>query len=38
MKTLNWKDYITFYIKGMRVHLFKDELSNVEAARTKWNR
>ncbi|CAO1326836.1 unnamed protein product [Diamesa serratosioi] len=38
MQSLNWKDYITLYIKGMRVHLFKDELSNVEAARTKWNR
>lgn len=38
IQTLHWKDYLTFYIKGMRVYLFKDDLSNVEAARTKWNR
>lgn len=35
---LNWTEYISYYMKGMRMYLFKDDLSNVEVARKKWRR
>jgi alcohol-forming fatty acyl-CoA reductase len=38
MKSLDWEVYIKEYMKGMRVYLFKDELSNVTEARKKWRR
>lgn len=38
MSDMVWVDYLRYYIKGMRIHLFKDDLSTVQAARRKWNR
>lgn len=38
MQSLDWRDYIKEYMKGMRVYLFKDELSNAAVARKKWRR
>lgn len=38
METLDWEEYITEYMTGMRVYLFKDELSTAAAARKKWKR
>ncbi|CRL00357.1 CLUMA_CG013629, isoform A [Clunio marinus] len=38
MQSLDWEEYIKEYMKGMRVYLFKDELSNAEQARKKWRR
>lgn len=38
MKSMDWKEYSHHYIKGMRLYLFKDDLSTVESARRKWNR
>lgn len=38
MKTMDWIDYCHHYIKGMRLYLFKDDLSTLTAARRKWNR
>ena len=35
---LEWVEYLTWYIKGMRVHLFKDGLETIEASRSKWTR
>ena len=38
MKQMDWIQYSHHYIKGMRLYLFKDDLSTVKAARSKWNR
>lgn len=38
MKSLDWEVYIKEYMKGMRVYLFKDDLSNAAEARKKWRR
>lgn len=38
MQSLDWEEYIKEYMKGMRVYLFKDELSNAAEARKKWRR
>jgi len=38
MQSLDWEVYIKEYMKGMRVYLFKDELSNATEARKKWRR
>lgn len=38
IKNVNWEEYSHHYLKGMRVYLFKDDLSNVDAARNKWRR
>lgn len=38
MESLDWEEYISEYMKGMRVYLFKDELNNAPAARKKWQR
>ena len=38
IQSLDWEDYIAEYMKGMRVYLFKDELSNAAEARKKWKR
>ncbi|XP_026467581.1 fatty acyl-CoA reductase wat-like [Ctenocephalides felis] len=38
MQTMDWSAYMKTYIKGMRIYLFKDDLSTIEAARRKWNR
>ena len=38
MKKLDWIEYLRYYIRGMRVYLFKDDLSTLKAARRKWNR
>lgn len=38
MQSLDWTEYITEYMKGMRVYLFKDDLSNAPQARKKWQR
>jgi alcohol-forming fatty acyl-CoA reductase len=38
MESLDWVDYIKEYMKGMRVYLFKDDLSNAAEARKKWKR
>lgn len=38
MQSLDWEVYIKEYMKGMRVYLFKDELSNAAEARKKWRR
>ena len=35
---LSWEEYISHYMIGMRMYLFKDDLSNVEIARKKWRR
>lgn len=36
MSSLDWDEYIRHYMLGMRVHLFKDDLSNADEARKKW--
>lgn len=38
IRNIDWEDYSHHYIKGMRLHLFKDDLSTLESARIKWNR
>jgi Male sterility protein len=38
MSLLNWEEYISHYMLGMRIYLFKDDLSNVNEARKKWRR
>lgn len=38
LKSLDWEVYIKEYMKGMRVYLFKDDLSNAAEARKKWRR
>lgn len=38
MKDLDWMEYLTHYIHGMRTYLFKDDDSTVKSARVKWNR
>jgi fatty acyl-CoA reductase len=38
MTPLSWEEYISHYMIGMRMYLFKDDLSNVEVARKKWRR
>lgn len=38
MKNLDWFEYLRNYIRGMRIFLFKEDESNLEAARQKWNR
>lgn len=38
MKDLDWKEYMSHYIHGMRTHLFKDDDSTLKSARIKWNR
>lgn len=38
MKTMDWVEYSYHYIKGMRLYLFKDDLSTLESARKKWAR
>jgi alcohol-forming fatty acyl-CoA reductase len=38
MSSLDWEEYIKEYMKGMRVYLFKDDLSNAADARKKWRR
>lgn len=38
MQTMDWSAYMKTYIKGMRIYLFKDDLSTIESARRKWNR
>ncbi|XP_043286437.1 fatty acyl-CoA reductase wat-like [Venturia canescens] len=38
MRQLNWKKYFKNYIKGVRVYLFKDDLSTLEASRKKSER
>ncbi|KAL7043749.1 hypothetical protein ACKWTF_001650 [Chironomus riparius] len=38
MSTLKWDEYISHYMIGMRMYLFKDDLSNVDEARKKWTR
>lgn len=38
MKQMDWIEYSHHYIKGMRLYLFKDDLSTVPSARRQWNR
>lgn len=38
LKSLSWEEYIKGYMVGMRVYLFKDDLSTADEARKKWNR
>jgi len=38
MKQVDWIEYSRYYMRGMRIYLFKDDLSTVEAAKRKWNR
>lgn len=38
MRDMDWVEYSYHYIKGMRLYLFKDDLSTLPAARRKWNR
>lgn len=38
LSSLDWEVYIKEYMKGMRVYLFKDDLSNAAEARKKWRR
>lgn len=38
MKTMDWEEYSYHYIKGMRLYLFKDDLSTLESAKRKWRR
>lgn len=38
IKTLDWFEYLRYYIRGMRVYLMKDDLSTLEASKRKWNR
>jgi alcohol-forming fatty acyl-CoA reductase len=38
LSSLDWEDYIKEYMKGMRVYLFKDDLSTAPVARKKWRR
>lgn len=38
MRGMDWVEYSFHYIKGMRLYLFKDDLSTVPAARRKWRR
>lgn len=38
MKTMDWEEYSHHYIKGMRLYLFKDDLSTLESAKKKWIR
>lgn len=38
MKDMDWASYFHYYIRGMRIYLFKDDLSTLDSARTKWKR
>lgn len=38
IRELNWREYFRNYIIGMRVNLFKDDLSTLEASRKKSKR
>lgn len=38
IRNVDWEDYSHHYIKGMRLYLFKDDLSTLEVARKKWAR
>lgn len=38
MKNMDWFHYLKYYIRGMRIYLFKDDLSTLEASRRKWRR
>lgn len=38
MAEIDWLFYFRNYVKGMRVYLFNDPLSNVEAAKRKYKR
>ncbi|KAF5284905.1 hypothetical protein FQA39_LY16860 [Lamprigera yunnana] len=38
LKELNWDEYFTEYIKGIRVHLIGDPLHTMDAAKSKWLR
>ncbi|XP_055698069.1 fatty acyl-CoA reductase wat-like [Phlebotomus papatasi] len=38
IKDIDWASYCHFYIRGMRIYLFKDDLSTLDAARRKWRR
>lgn len=38
MKEMDWASYLHYYIRGMRIYLFKDDLSTLESARKKWKR
>lgn len=38
IKNVDWEEYSFHYIKGMRLYLFKDDLSTLDAAKKKWAR
>lgn len=38
MKNFNWDQYFETYLKGIRVYLFKDDLSTLEQSKIRWKR
>ncbi|XP_033211757.1 fatty acyl-CoA reductase wat-like [Belonocnema kinseyi] len=38
MKNFNWELYFETYLKGIRVYLFKDDLSTLEQSKKRWIR
>lgn len=38
MQDMDWASYFHYYIRGMRIYLFKDDLSTLDSARKKWKR
>ncbi|XP_066991212.2 fatty acyl-CoA reductase wat [Anabrus simplex] len=38
MRTLNWDEFFYGYLRGVRVHLMKDDLSTVPQAKIRWRR
>lgn len=38
LRKLDWEEYFKEYIKGIRLHLLRDPISTLDAARARWNR
>lgn len=38
IKCLKWEAYLKNYVKGARLHVLKEDMSTLAAARRKWNR
>lgn len=38
IRSVEWDQYLSNYIKGARVYFLKDDMSSLPEARKKWNR
>ncbi|KAL0281211.1 UNVERIFIED_CONTAM: hypothetical protein PYX00_002266 [Menopon gallinae] len=38
IKSVDWEQYLSNYVKGARIHVLKEDMSTLTDARKKWNR